>query len=71
MRVAYRLTYIKVKACSYNEIFIKMLWLTLEPGTLVIKDFYKNNPCKEFLIPEDYWQINFDMCYIGEYDIIE
>ena len=36
-----------------------------------LKDFYKDNPWKEFIIPQDYWQINYDMYYLGNYEIIK
>jgi len=71
MRVAYKLKYIKVKWYSYDEIFSKIVWLKPEIWTLVIQDFYKENDWQEFIIPEDYWQINFDMHYIWNYDIIK
>lgn len=74
-RVAYKLEYIPVKADSYYEIFSKMLsdkWNDEFKITgLNLKDFYKNNPWKELIIPKDYWQINYDMYYMGNYKIIK
>lgn len=72
-RVAYKLDFISVKWDSYYEIFSKLL---LEKWNdefkivgLNLKDFYRENPCKEFIIPKDYWQINYDMYFNGHYEI--
>lgn len=74
-RVAYKMEYIPVKANSYYEIFSKILsdkWNSEFKITwLKLKDFYKENNWREFIIPKDYWQINYDMYFMGNYEIIK
>jgi len=74
-RVAYKIAYIQVKANSYTEIFSKILtdkWHSeFQIKGLVLRDFYKESEWKEFIIPEDYWSINFDRYFLWGYDIIK
>jgi len=73
-RVGYKLQYISVKWNNYQEVFHKMFldkWnQEFKIKGLKINDFYKDNPWKELKIPEDYWQVNFDMYVLWEYEII-
>lgn len=74
-RVAYKMEYIPVRANSYYEIFSKILsdkWNDEFKITgIKLKNFYRKNPWREFIIPKDYWQINYDMYFLGKYEIIE
>jgi len=72
-RCWYKVEYQIVKWESYDEIFTRLLKNKnelIEVTWLILNNFYENNPAEEFIIPKDYWKINNDRYYSGDYKII-